>query len=137
MPTRTELRQLARIKLREAEQLYDAGYYDGCAYLCGYVVELALKARICRILGVAEYPEPSFFKTHKFDTLQLLAGLEERLVAGKVSPQLLNNWSLVIQWSPELRYSPPGTYSPTQALQLLNAIRDPHEGVLAWLAKRW
>ena len=57
MPTRTELRQLARIKLREAKQLYHAGYYDGCAYLCGYVVELALKARICRLLGVRDYPE--------------------------------------------------------------------------------
>ena len=137
MPTRTELRQLARMKLREAEQLYDAGYYDGCAYLCGYVVELALKARICRFLGVTEYPELSFFKTHNFDILRLLAGLEARLVPGKVSLQLLQNWSAVIQWSPELRYSAPGTYSRTQALQLLDAIRDPKEGVLTWLSKRW
>ena len=137
MPSRSELKQLARVKLREAEHLYDGGHYDGCAYLCGYVVELALKARICRVLGVTEYPEQPFFKTHNFKTLKLLAGLEERLVGGKVSPQLLINWSFVIQWSPELRYAPPGTHSPAQALQLLNAIRDPQEGVFTWLAKRW
>lgn len=107
MPTRTELRQLARIKLREAKQLYHAGYYDGCAYLCGYVVELDFKARICRLLGVRDYPEQPFFKTHNFNTLKLLAGLEGRLVVGKIPPQLLINRSLVIQWSPELRYSPP------------------------------
>jgi len=137
MPSRSELKQLARIKLREAEHLYDGNHYDGCAYLCGYVVELALKARICRVLGVTEYPEHSFFKTHNFETLKLLAGFKERLVSGKVSSQLLINWSLVIQWSPEFRYAPPGTHSPAWVLQLLNAIRDPQEGVFTWLAKRW
>lgn len=137
MPSRSELKQLARIKLREAEHLYNGGHYDGCAYLCGYIVELALKARICRVLGVTEYPEHAFFKTHNLDTLKLLAGLKERFEGGKVSPQLLQNWSIVSQWSPDLRYSPPGTHSRAWVLQLLNAIRDPQEGVLTWLAKRW
>lgn len=46
MATREELQQLARLRLREAEALFAAGLYDGCVYLCGYVVELALKARM-------------------------------------------------------------------------------------------
>jgi HEPN domain-containing protein len=48
---------LAAVRLREAEVLFDAALYDGSYYLCGYVVELALKACVCRHLGVDEYPE--------------------------------------------------------------------------------
>ncbi len=82
MATRLELQQLACLRLNEAEALYNAGCYDGCAYLCGYVVELALKAAICATLGVAEYPEKGSrlresFKTHDFDDLKLLAGMEQ------------------------------------------------------------
>src|SRR5437660_9027434 len=41
----------------------------GRAHLCGYVVELALKAAICSTLGVTEYPEKGSrlkesFKSH-------------------------------------------------------------------------
>ena len=74
MANRQQLRDLARIKLTEAGALYDAGLFDGCVYLCGYVVELALKARVCATLGVSEYPERGSrlkdgFRTHDFDDL--------------------------------------------------------------------
>lgn len=54
MVTRQQLKDLALLRLKEAEALFAAGLFDGCAYLCGYVVELALKARICATLGVNE-----------------------------------------------------------------------------------
>ena len=57
MATRKELQQLALLRLQEAEALFAGGFYDGSAYLCGYVVELALKARICATLNIDEYPE--------------------------------------------------------------------------------
>lgn len=57
MANRRELQKLACLRLKEAEALYAAGCYDGCAYLCGYVVELALKAAVCATLGIDEYPE--------------------------------------------------------------------------------
>ncbi len=71
MPTRDQLRELSEVRLREAETLFEAELYDGCVYLCGYVVEAALKARICRVLGVNEYPEEmrQTFWTHDFDRL--------------------------------------------------------------------
>ena len=82
MPTRRDLQKLAKLRLREAEHLERKGLYDGCVYLCGYVVEFALKARICRVLGLSSYPDEKevgrVFKTHNFDVLKLLAGLEER-----------------------------------------------------------
>jgi hypothetical protein len=53
---RKQLQDLAKLRLREAEALYVAGFYDGSVYLAGYAVELGLKARICRLLHVADYP---------------------------------------------------------------------------------
>jgi HEPN domain-containing protein len=37
--------------MRDAELLFRKGRYDASAYLCGYVVEFALKARICKHSG--------------------------------------------------------------------------------------
>ena len=106
MATRRELQQLACLRLDEAEALFAASCYDGCAYLCGYVVELALKAAICSTLRVAEYPEKGSrlkesFKTHDFDDLKLLAGMEEAFTANST---LLANWSVASRWKPERRY---------------------------------
>ncbi|MDG6028095.1 MAG: HEPN domain-containing protein [Candidatus Brocadia sp.] len=41
----------------EAKALFDKGLYDGSCYLAGYVIELALKARVCKILDMTDYPE--------------------------------------------------------------------------------
>lgn len=69
--------------MREAEALYKAHLYDGCVYLAGYAVELALKARICRLLHVKEYPPVGeigrAFKVHSLDQLKVLAGLSAEI----------------------------------------------------------
>ena len=52
MASRKQLQDLARLRMREAETLFETGLYDGAAYLCGYVVESALEARICKLLAV-------------------------------------------------------------------------------------
>jgi HEPN domain-containing protein len=56
MIARDELRRIAWGRLRDAELLLNGGRYDGAAYLCGYAVELTLKARICRTLKWAGFP---------------------------------------------------------------------------------
>jgi HEPN domain-containing protein len=139
MATRRELQQLACLRLREAEALFNAGCYDGCAYLCGYVVELALKAAICATLGVGEYPDKGSrlrdsFKTHEFDDLKLLAGMEQ---AFTVSASLLANWSVASKWKPERRYEPEGTYNAAAASAILDAVRTYPDGVLACISLRW
>lgn len=40
--------QLARMRLADAEALRAANQLNGAFDLCGYAVELALKARICK-----------------------------------------------------------------------------------------
>lgn len=137
MATRDELRSLANLRLKEAEALFAAGLYDGCVYLCGYVVELALKARICTLLGVSQYPEEKMkaFKTHDFDELLLLAGLENEISVK--SKQLNRNWSKATAWKPEWRYRPAGKIDRGLAQGALDAIRADPDGVFTWLRKRW
>lgn len=139
MATRHELKALARLRLREAEALYAAGLYDGAGYLAGYAVETALKARICRMLGLADYPPAGPLKpvyaVHDLKQLIVLAGLKPKL--NPASTALLSNWSLAERWTPERRYTRPGTYTRQEALDILNAIRDPNGGILPWIAKYW
>jgi len=137
MATRDQLRELADLRLREAETLFAAKLYDGCVYLCGYVVEAALKARICTVLNVAEYPEEmkQAFWTHNFDHLRLLAGLKNELALA--SGPVFDNWSLVTSWKTENRYDPPGTSDWVKAQKVLEAVRSDPYGVFTWLRKRW
>jgi HEPN domain-containing protein len=139
MPTREQLQILASLRLREAESLFGADLYDGCAYLCGYVVELALKARVCATLGIVEYPERDrlrgAFLIHDFDDLKLLAGMENEFTAAR--PALLANWSIASKWKPEQRYDPEGTYDRAAAERVLDAVRSRPDGVLPCISLRW
>lgn len=135
MATRDELRALAQLRLREAEALLAAGLYDGCVYLCGYVVELGLKAVICATLRVSDYPDEPMFRTHDFEKLKLLAGLREQITAA--NPALLKNWSVATQWKSEWRYEPAGTYAEARAKEIIEAIKADPDGVLPYLAQRW
>jgi HEPN domain-containing protein len=140
LATRQQLQQLAKLRLREAERLYASGLYDGAVYLCGYVVELALKARICKLLQLKNYPESGdigrLFKTHNFDDLKVLAGLSQEITATK-APELFNNWSIATLWKSEQRYLPQGTSDKKKAQEVLASIKDDPNGVLKWLSRRW
>jgi len=138
MATGDELKSLAELRLKEAVSLFDAGFYDGCVYLCGYVLELALKARICSVLGVSDYPDaemPQAFRSHNFDHLLLLSGLRGELNAG--NPALLANWSTATDWKPEWRYRKAGSVDSAKAQDVLDAIQIDPDGVLTWLRRRW
>ena len=50
---------------------------------------------------------------------------------------LFANWSVAQPWKPDRRYTARGTYSQQDALDILNAIRDPNVGILRWIAKYW
>ena len=138
MATASQLKELAELRLKEAQALFDAGLYDGCVYLCGYVVELALKVRVCKALNVGDYPEfeiPNAFRTRNFDHLKLLAGLRKEIAGG--NPALLANWSTAIEWKPEWRYLPAGSSNRAKAEKILNAVKEAPNGVFTWLQARW
>lgn len=137
-----ELKELAKTRLQEAKLLYDQGLYDGCCYLAGYVLEMALKARICKALDLADYLDTGeisrSFKTHNLIVLLRLAGLQRKLdVAIAANPNLLRSWSLITEWTEEFRYTPAGTRSKLEAEIILSAIEDRKDGILLWLKKYW
>jgi HEPN domain-containing protein len=142
MPSKTELKKLARTRLKEAKVLYDKGFYDGACYLAGYVIELALKARICKILDLDQYPESGeiskSFKIHKLDDLLKLAGLQKKFDTAKVAqPNLLTNWSITTKWSENFRYLPVGNSPKITAKDTIEALEDNTDGVFTWITKYW
>jgi HEPN domain-containing protein len=137
--TRKDLQELSRLRLREAETLYKAHLYDGCVYLAGYAVELALKARICRLLRISQYPSGDIgraFKIHSLDQLKVLAGLSNEISVSK-NKELFDNWSRAVDWDPEQRYEAPGKYDANAAKAILNGLTAKPNGVFTWLTKRW
>jgi HEPN domain-containing protein len=122
MITRSDLTKIARARLRDAEVLYRSQRYDGAIYLCGYAVEIALKARICKPLSWSGYPSTGgefqnyqSFRTHNLDVLLRLAGVEE-----KIKTTLMTEWSTVAAWDQEARYKPIGS-ATRQAAELMIA----------------
>lgn len=125
MLTRTELIRIARARLRDAESLLRARRYEGAVYLCGYAVELSLKARICTTLGWTGYPSTrsefdkyQSFRTHDLDVLLHLSGREATIKAN-----YLAEWSAVAAWDPEARYRPVGSASRQDATLMIASAR--------------
>jgi len=118
-----ELRQIASARLKDAKILYKANRFDGAFYLCGYAVELNLKAKICKILKWSGFPSTNSefqglqsFKTHSLDLLLKLSGQE-----GKIRIGYLADWSIVVKWDSEKRYSISGTVNPKEAKDMIES----------------
>ena len=114
--TVADLDGLAQARLLDAEALFAAGRYDGARYVCGYAVELKLKARICRTHGWTEYPPAlalaQALKTHKLDILLLLSAQQATIFSVHK-----DDWSVVAPWDPEQRYTiHPVTAQEAQAM---------------------
>ena len=123
MITAANLRMMARARLTDARALLKTKRYDGAIYIGGYVVEIALKARICRTLRWPGFPESrtefqslASFKTHDLDTLLRLSGREPRIKANHLA-----EWSAIATWDPEVRYKLPGTAKKTDVDLFLKA----------------
>ena len=138
--TRKDLQELSRLRLREAQALYKAHFYDGCVYLAGYAVELGLKARICRLLRLEQYPLAGdigrAFKVHSLDQLKVLAGLTTEIDVKK-NKALFDDWSKAVEWDPEQRYDAPGKYNASAAKVILDSLTSKPDGVFTWLSRRW
>jgi hypothetical protein len=120
-----DLRDIAQARLKDSEVLCEAKRYDGAAYLCGYVVELALKAKICDTLKWKGFPETKgefenyrSFRTHSLDVLLSLTGVEQ-----EVKTKFLAEWSIAAKWDPEVRYKAIGTAKQADANLMIQSTR--------------
>lgn len=127
MITIVDLHGTAREYLRAAKLLRTRRSYDAAVYLCGYAVEIALKARICRALKwTTGFPETNaefqekgpLLKTHSFRVLIHYTSLQER-----IKRDHLLDWSTALRWSPEQRYDPIGTKTLYDADQMVGATQ--------------
>lgn len=125
MIDKKELRKIARARLKDSDILFRSKRYDGAIYLCGYGIELALKARICQTLSWSGYPSTNAefrdyqsFKTHDLDVLLHLTGHEQKL-----KTNFFAEWSAVAQWNPNARYQPIGTAKRPDAQLIILAAK--------------
>ena len=121
-----ELDDIARARLEDAKALLTAGRFDGASYLCGYAVEAALKARICRTLNWTEFPSTGgefqayrSFQTHELDVLLRLSGQQAR-----VRQDHFPLWSAVAVWKAESRYNVVGTAERPDATAMIHAAEE-------------
>ncbi len=121
-----ELDRIAQARLDDAKALLAARRYDGAVYLCGYAVEVALKARICRTLNWPKFPSTSgefqayrSFQTHELDVLLRLSGQEDR-----IKQQHFPSWNAVAVWKAESRYNIIGTIQKPNADSMIGAAEQ-------------
>lgn len=125
MLDRKDIKAIAKARLKDAQVLLRGNRFEGAIYLCGYAIELALKARICQTLKWGGYPASNgefsdyrSFKTHDLDVLLHLSGIED-----KVKATLLAEWSAIAQWSPESRYSLIGKATRSDASLMVTSTK--------------
>jgi len=121
----SDLRKIARARLEDAAVLCKARRYDGAVYVCGYAVETALKARICRTLKWNAYPSTASefqkyqsFRTHDLGVLLHLSGRRE-----KIKNEHLAAWSAVADWTPNSRYGVIGSTLAGDATEMLSSAK--------------
>ncbi len=128
-PSQQQFKELAELRLEEAKILYEQGFYDGATYICGYSIEFALKAVICKLLDLDTYLAYSDFKVHDIKKLVVLAGIEKKWIIAKADTVFGSYIDLVLDWSESTRYRPKNTATKNNTIKLLNAIANPTQTV--------
>ena len=118
-----ELQAISQDRLQDARALMTAQRFDGAVYICGYAVELALKARACLTLGWNGFPETNTefqgiqsLKTHDLEILLRFSGL-----AGQIRAKHPAKWSVILNWNPAKRYRRSGDSTPKEATEMISA----------------
>ena len=121
-----ELDRIARARLHDAKSLLAAGRFDGATYVCGYAVEVALKARICRTLNWSEFPATGgefaaykSFRTHELEVLLRLSGQE-----ASIKKSHFSLWNVVAAWKADSRYNSIGTSRQAATEALIQATDE-------------
>lgn len=135
---RNDLRDLAHIRLREAQVLLKKGCYEGAYYLCGYAVECGLKACIAKKTKLYDFPDKNAVNasyTHNLLNLVKTAGLGRTLEEETKKDKIFeSNWAVVKDWTESSRYE---RLSEKKAKDLYSAAINRKHGVLQWIKQCW
>ena len=115
-----DFRKLASQRLRDAKILLRGRRYDGAYYMCGYAVEMALKARICQTLKWTTFGGDHIksLKVHDLPFLLKFSGIEPRITAKYPA-----EWSKVQDWKVENRYDPKRSITLIEATDMVTATQ--------------
>ncbi len=120
MKSQSEIEALAYTKLSDAEYLLAGDRFDSAYYLAGYAIELLLKARVCKTLGIPDFFDfdnterkklknesviMKIYKVHDYVQLLILSGIytefNDELEANEL---FMFHWSSVVKWNESSRY---------------------------------
>ncbi len=116
MTCQSDIENVAAQKILDAECLLLGGRFDGAYYLAGYAIELLLKAKICKTLGIADFfdfdnkdrsvkikNDNSVFRTHNYEQLLILSGIyiwitkmNKTLNSKRIGRSLQNGMKIVV-----------------------------------------
>ena len=112
--------KLSEEKRIDSQCLADAGRYDAAYYFAGYVVELLIKARVCKTLGIDDFfdfgnpaktkipmPVEAYkpYKVHDLKQLMVFSGLYTVFNADLTTDiKLKGYWSIICDWNENSRY---------------------------------
>lgn len=138
MITRSDLKEISRLRVKEAKILIKNGCYSGGYYLIGYSIECALKACIAKKTRKHQFPDKdTVIQSYSHDLNKLIgvAGLGQEL-ARKISKdkQFETKWAVVAQWKEDSRYE---VKNQKEADDLLTAVTNKRSGVLKWIKTYW
>lgn len=136
---RTDLQQLADLRVSDAEALLAASRFAAAYYLIGYAVECALKACVAKQIREFDFPDRKLVtESHSHDLTKLLqlSGVGHLHAAeAKRSSAFQTNWLVVKDWSEKVRYDL--STAEKVARDMYAAVTDLSDGVLPWLKKHW
>jgi HEPN domain-containing protein len=140
---RTELQQLTRDRVRDAEVLLASGQWAGAYHMAGYALECALKSCILKLIddtGLIFKDKKYLDKlakcwTHDLDQLIDLAELTAEFGKARGANHRLNDyWETAQEWQEVSRYE---RKTEAEARELFEAITNVPDGVLPWIQTRW
>ena len=136
---RASLQRLAERYARDAQILLENRAWSSAYYLAGYAIECALKACIARQFRRYQYPDLNTVKEiyiHDLSKLMRIAGLAGHLLErSQEADRFGDYWSKIVTgWTERSRYEEP---TRAMAIELVTAVSDTREGVLAWIRRYW
>lgn len=136
---RSDLQQLADVRVKDAQSLLHAGRFAAAYYFVGYAVECGLKSCIAKQIREFDFPEKKLITdsyTHDLTKLLRLSGIGHLHEAEiRRNRAFETNWLVVKDWSEESRYDP--ARPENAARDMYAAVTDTPDGILTWLKKHW
>jgi hypothetical protein len=136
------IQKLSANKLAEAKCFFENGFFDWSFYTAGYTIELLLKARVCKVLGIEDFFDakstlmkkfkfPQAFKSHDFEQLLIISGVYKQLQRAARDANFKAKWSTVCSWDEGSRYISGKNKAEVQ--NFLISIKDIAKWILKYL----